>query len=251
LAQSLGDIRRQADALDLLAWDHREFKRAFSYWEEAIMLYRQIGHWSRLARSLSSLGFFLLMDGQLDAAQKYLNESKLFFEQLNLRAAGHLRNSLGQIAILRGDFEQARTCFLQEAEISSELGSTMYYLWAKVRLGYLELLTGNFAEARQIFAETVKSFQMNGSQGGVAFALEGISGLYVALDRPDVAARLIGFTDTTREKISDTRPKLEQAEVDKIIKTCLVKMGVIAYTNAYDEGRVLTLDEAVLYALAS
>jgi|RhiMetdeSRZDD1v2_1073273.scaffolds.fasta_scaffold2508731_1 hypothetical protein len=34
LAQSLGDIRRQADALDLLAWDHRDFKRAFSYWEK-------------------------------------------------------------------------------------------------------------------------------------------------------------------------------------------------------------------------
>jgi tetratricopeptide (TPR) repeat protein len=251
LAQSLGDIRRQAEALDLLAWDHRDFKRAFSYWEEAITLYRQIGHWSRLARSLSSFGFFLLMDGQLDAAQKYLNEAKLLSEQLNRRVIGQLLNGLGQIAILRGDYAQARTYFLQDAEINSEVGNRMYYLWARVRLGYVELLTGNFAEARQIFAETAQSLQLSGNQGGVVFGLEGMSGLYVAVDKSDVAARLIGWADATRVKINDTRPKLEQAEVDKLIAACLAKMGEVAYINAYDEGRRLTLDEAVFYALHS
>jgi non-specific serine/threonine protein kinase len=250
-AQTLGDIRRQADALDLLGWDHRDFKRAFSHWEEAITLYRQIGHWSRLARSLSSFGFFLLMDGQLDTAQKYLNESKLFLDQLNFTATGHLLASLAQIAILRGDYEQARTYFLQDAETSSELGRRMYYLWARARLGFTELLTGNITEARQIFTETVRDFQKDGSQGGVVFTLEGMSSLYVAVDKPDVAARLIGWADATRMKISDTRPKLEQAEVDKLIADCLAKMGVVAYITAYDEGRRLTLDEAVLYALDS
>jgi len=75
------------------------------------------------------------MDGQVDTAQKYLNESKLFFEQLNLRATGYFLNGLGQIAILHGDYEQARIYFLQYAERSNELGSRMHYLWARVRLG--------------------------------------------------------------------------------------------------------------------
>ena len=69
LAQSLGDIRRQASALNALAWDHRDYKRAFAYWEEAIALYRHVGHWGRLADNLSQFGFFLLMDGQVDAAK--------------------------------------------------------------------------------------------------------------------------------------------------------------------------------------
>ncbi|HSL42840.1 MAG TPA: hypothetical protein VK897_05375 [Anaerolineales bacterium] len=250
LAQSLGDIRREADALNLLAWDHRDFRRAFTYWEQAATLYRQVGQWGGLSNCLSQLAYFLLLDGQVDAAQNYLNESKLFFEQLNLRAT-HLLSSVGQIVILRGDYEQARSYFLQDAEISSELGGRMHYLWARVRLGFAELLARDITEARQIFAETVRDFQKNGSQVGVVFILEGMSSLYVAVGKPDVAARLIGWADATREKTSDTRPKLEQADINKGIANCIAKMGESSYANAYDQGGKLTLDEAVLYALDS
>jgi hypothetical protein len=81
------------------------------------------------------------------------------------------------------------------------------------------------------------------------FTLEGISSLYVKIGKSDVAAQLIGWANTTREKIKDTRPKLEQADVDKMISACIVAMGDIAYANAYDKGSKLTLDEAVSLAL--
>ena len=249
LAKSLGDIRRQAMSWDLLGWDHRDFKRAFTCWEEAVALYRQAGHWGGLARCLSALGFFLLMDGQLDAAQKYLDESKLLYQQLNLKSTDHLLASLGQIALVQGDYELARTYFQQAAEITKELGIRTHYLWATVRLGYAELLAGNMTEARQIFVEAVQNFQKDGNQTGVVFSLEGMSSLYVTVDKYNVAARLIGSADTTREEAGDTRPKLEQANVNKMIAACIAKMGEAAYIDAYEGGSKLTLDEAVDLAL--
>jgi len=67
--------------------------------------------------------------------------------------------------------------------------------------------------------------------------------------RAEHTARLISWADATREKISDKRPLLEQADVDKIITTCLTKMGEVAFPDAYDEGQTMTLDEAVALAL--
>lgn len=63
------------------------------------------------------------------------------------------------------------------------------------------------------------------------------------------AVRLIGWADSTREKISDQRPLLEQADVDKIISTCVAGMGKTAFSKAYEEGKKMSLDEAVAYAL--
>jgi hypothetical protein len=76
-----------------------------------------------------------------------------------------------------------------------------------------------------------------------------MAGLYVDTDKPAVAPRLIGWADTTREKISDRRPRLEQGDVDKIIAACLARMAEIAFSDAYDEGQKMSIDEAVAYAL--
>jgi len=55
----------------------------------------------------------------------------------------------------------------------------------------------------------------------------------------------------TRQKFNDPRPFIEQADVDKIIAACLIKMGEVAFSDAYDEGQAMTLEEAVTYALES
>ena len=48
-------------------------------------------------------------------------------------------------------------------------------------------------------------------------------------------------TDATRKEIHDTRPRLEQADVAKVIEACLTKMGEVAFSDAYDEGKKMTL----------
>jgi hypothetical protein len=44
-------------------------------------------------------------------------------------------------------------------------------------------------------------------------------------------------------------PPLEQADVDKVIAACIAKMGEVAFSDAYDEGQKMSLDEAVTCAL--
>ena len=84
---------------------------------------------------------------------------------------------------------------------------------------------------------------------GFVYAIEGVASLYVNQPRPERAARLFAWVDATREGIDNMRPKLEQAEVDKIIAACLANMGEVAFSDAYDEGQKMTLDEAVALAL--
>ena len=75
-----------------------------------------------------------------------------------------------------------------------------------------------------------------------------MAGLYIALGKPFRAAPLIGWADTIRVKIKDPRPNIEQADVDKIIAACLAKMGEADFSDAYDEGRKMSLEEALAFA---
>jgi predicted ATPase/DNA-binding SARP family transcriptional activator len=250
LARSLGDIWRQAWALCILGWDHSNFKRAFAYWEEAITLYRQVGHLGRLADTLSELGFFLLMNGQIDASQKCLDESSLLLQQLNIKGRrNHLLSAYGQIALMRGEYEQARGYFREDAAKSNESGGRIEYLWALVRLGLAELRAGNITAARQILTETAQNFQQDGSSIGVVVSLEWMASLDIAVNKAEVAARLIGWSDATREIIRDSRPLLEQADVDRDIAAVVVMIGDAAFQEAYEKGCDMTIDEAVAYAL--
>jgi predicted ATPase/DNA-binding SARP family transcriptional activator len=250
LARSLGDVMRQTTSLQMLGWDHRDYKRAFAYWEEAVILYRQIGGWRYLANVLSLLGLFTVMDGDSESAQKYLDEADLLYEKMNTKAGkNNLLIAYGQIALLRGDYERARYYFQENAKIRNESGNLIDDLWSKARIGHMEIRAGNITEARQIFSEIIPIFHKGGDKMGIVYNLEGMSSLDVAVHKHEHAAYLIGWTDGMRAEIGNTRPFLEQVDVDRDIAAVVSKIGKTKYEEAYNKGYAMTIDEAVEYAL--
>jgi hypothetical protein len=97
--------------------------------------------------------------------------------------------------------------------------------------------------------ETLQDFHKDGYTSGTIFALEGIATLFIATGKPEKAARLIGCADATREKINDLRPPIEDADMYRNMAAILSKIGPSGFEVTYDEGRSMTLDEAVAYAL--
>jgi hypothetical protein len=73
--------------------------------------------------------------------------------------------------------------------------------------------------------------------------------LLIATGKPEKAARLIGCADATREKIPDMRPLIEEADMYRNMAAILARIGPSGFEVEYDEGRSMTLDEAITYAL--
>jgi tetratricopeptide (TPR) repeat protein len=249
LSQALGDRWRQGIVLGYLGWDRHDPQQAFTYWEKAIQLYREVGDQISLANLLSLLAQFRILNGDIEVGEEHLDEATLLW-QSNKRANAweHPKVAKSLILLIHGEYEQAYT-LLQEALVSAqESGNRMSYLWVHVRLGYAALRAGNLKEAHDIFVETAQNFHKDGYTIGAVFALEGMASLYIATDKPERAARLIGLADAVRKKIKDARPNLEQADADKIIAACLAKMGEVAFSEIYEEGETMTMDEALAYA---
>ncbi len=247
IAESTGDVRRQLETLWQLGW--LDQANRMNYWQKALSLARQLGDAHVLASGLSMVGFFLILNGELQSAQEYLAESSALYQQLQLKPVfSHLLSAYGQISLLRGDFKQARAYLQEHARASLAAGSREDFLWSSVRLGYVALREGKLKEARRILVETAQEFQKDRNATGVVFTLEGLAGLCARLGDLSPAAHLLGWADSMREKISDRRPPIEQADVDQIVSACLAKLGKIAFEAAYQAGQRMTMNEAVSYS---
>jgi predicted ATPase/DNA-binding XRE family transcriptional regulator len=249
LAQASGDIWRQARALFLMGWSGSGDER-LSYWKRAIKLFRQAGDWRLLAQCLCNTGNFALLDGNLELAQESLHEATVLTDKLKDKfVKADILFISGRVAMGSGDYDQAHLRLQEAVEMMEELGVRLSSLFIRTQLGYLALCEGNLTEAYHVFSETIQNFQKDHNLDGAAFTAEGMAGVYVVMDRLSIAAQLIGWADAMRKKINDTRPLLEQAGVDKIIAVCLAKMDEVAFSDAYDEGQKMMIDEVVALAL--
>jgi tetratricopeptide (TPR) repeat protein len=209
-----------------------------------------VGDWRNLAFTLSILGYRVLSSGEIESAQKLLDESLALYRRMNDRnGMEFVLTAKSQMALMNGEYEQART-FLQEwVVLAEEMGNRMGRLWARARLGYVTLREGNVAEAQRILVEALEAFQKDRNKSGLAFVFDKLASLYVAIDKAEYAAHLIGWSDTTRKEIGDPRPRLEQVDVDRDIETIREKIGSATFEVACNSGRKMALDEVIAFVL--
>ncbi|MEO8355641.1 MAG: helix-turn-helix domain-containing protein [Chloroflexota bacterium] len=246
LSKSIGDPWRQAYALAHLGG----YKNIPSQLEEAAALFEKIGDLEASSENMLHLVMRNMLNGNLEAAEKWLDKVVRVSHNLNNKMLEtNILQHYGCIASIKGDYKRARDDFHKSLEIAQALGNRMVSLWSSVRLGYVALQDGNLKEAYDIFAKTAQEFQKDVSETGVVFTLEGMAGLKILVDKHERAACLIGWADMMRQKNNDPRPFIEQADVDQIFAACRANIDEVAFSEAYDDGKKMTLDEAVAYAL--
>lgn len=250
LARSMGDVWRQADALSMLGWDQRDPRQGRAHWEEAIALLRQTGDRSYLARTLGILGFTVLSNGDVESAERFLQEAYELNQQINdKKGLEFILTGKSQLCLLRGEYKQARAFLQEDIDGQQVVGNRMGYLWGRARLADVAMREGNVTEARQILVDVIENFQADRNKNGLAFAMDKLASLYVVAGNPEAAPVLIGWSDATRQEIGDPRQRLQQNGQDRDIAAIIARIGVPAYQAAYDSGREMTLDKVVTYAL--
>lgn len=249
-AEAMGYLWHQARAHFFLGWDRRNRQHSFHHLEKAIHLLRQVGDWAALANTLSVLGSFRVLDGDVDFAQKYLDEAtQLWQSNKRLDIWDTAKTARSRLALLRGDYEQAGSLLKEILLFAEETGNRMSYLWTRAHLGHVAFRLGDVEQARRSFNETIQGFQNDGLTIGVVFGVEGIATLLIVAGQPEKAARLIGWADATREQIPDVRPPIEEADMYRNMTAILSKIGPSAFEVAYEEGRSLDMEQAVTLAL--
>lgn len=250
MARSQGDIWQQGEALFAIGWNCEDPPRRSRYWEKSVELLRQAGDVELMMAHLTDKAFFEYAEGNLIQAQKEFEKLIFLDDQVKRRILpGNILFVRAQFAIMRGDYEQGRDWFDELIAYLKRTGDWAIETWIRVRTGYLAVLQGDLEQARAIFANVSVDFQAQSSEIGLAFTFEGLANLFVRTGKYEQAAHLIGWSDGVRKRNGYPRPQGEQADVDRIITACLLKIGEEKFSDAYDEGQASPIEQVMSLAL--
>ena len=156
---------------------------------------------------------------------------------------------LGYTFVLQGDLERATAASEEAAAMLREQKHISYLAYALDNLGWVALLRGDSERARALFAESIQLLLDTGDKLGVPDTLERLACVAVARGEAERAARLFGAVEMLYEVSSVDEDIANDELVGPYFAAARSRLDEPSWQEAWAQGRAMTLDEAVSYAL--
>ena len=249
----LGDKRGLAYALHGLgqvALNQGDYATAHGTLKQSVTLFRDVGDTWGVSGSLGSLGDVALSKGNYTAARSIYEEVLQTARRCAYtgRIAGAL-SDLGELARLQGDYERAATLYNESLTLGRYLGNKVGVANALHNLGHVALHKRRHGRAAQLFAESLRTFRELGDKRGIAASLASVAGVAGARGQAERAARLLGAAEALLDAISGRLPPTDRAEFERNTAVARAQLDEAEYAAAWAEGRAMSLEQALVYAL--
>jgi predicted ATPase/class 3 adenylate cyclase len=234
----------------ILAWLQGDHDVARSRLEESVTLCRNLQYRYGLVHSLHFLSMEMLGRGDTTAARSMAEES------VEIARAGEggfdlaiVLANLGLAAHTQNDYAVARSVLRECIEICRNIGDNWLLSLPYRHLGYMELRDGNYEQATALFKEGLSALRDVKEKWFIARSVETLA-ISSAMQGDYVrAARLFGAGETLREAVGASVQEFYRPDYDRGIVAAREGTDEAAWEEARAQGRAMTLDEAVSYAL--
>ena len=253
LYRGLGDDKGISDSLAQLgksSWLRGDFERAEAFMEESVEAARRSDDVRLIVVRLTYLSGYSGNLGDVERAEALLEESLPLARKLgDRRAVSSVLLNMGTFAAVRGDFERADSLLEESLAISRESKDPPHVCWALLILGTVATRRGDHGRARTLLGESLALSKRLGSTFSIVEHLESLAELTGVLGDPRRAARLWGAAGALREAAGTPQPPAERRLREPYLIAARSRMEEADWTMAWEEGRAMTLAQAVDYAL--
>ena len=250
--RKLGDDRSVGFALGIsgLAVHARgDRERALPLLEEALETARRSGDSWGESRALCYLGMSEVKSDPT-AARRLLEEGLRGLREIgDVRSVGWVLAILAGIALGAGDTGRARLRLDEALGLHRELGDTWGIADQLESLGLMSLEAGDHAAARELLEESLTVARDAHYRPLMAASLESLARLAFARGQLGRAASLFGSASVLRDGVAVHPMQGARASQDHHVDAVRIAFGDDRFADAWAQGRALTLDEAVAYAL--
>jgi predicted ATPase/DNA-binding CsgD family transcriptional regulator len=233
----------------VLAWHAGDYAAARACAEEALVLQEEIGDQAGAAWSLNCLGLIALYERDYPQASSLLQSTLAMQRRIGdpFGVAGALLN-LGAVARDRGDYQAARPLIEEALELFRAAPDRRGVAFCLHNLGLL--LEAEEPDASRILQQEGLRIRLElGDPQGMLESLIGLAGLVCVGGRSTRAARLFAGLDSLRRAGDLPLPPFYQQYLTRHLGSLRAVLGESAFGAAWEEGRVMTRDEAIAQAL--
>jgi tetratricopeptide (TPR) repeat protein len=219
---------------------------------EAVEASRATGDDATLATALKHLGLVALHNRPPDQAEA----ARLLEESLALRRSLHdvdgtasCLNDLAIVALQRDQYARAAELLEESLTLCRGVGNAYALSFVLKNLSAVAVVLGDFERAQTLLCESVALSHSLSSREGVGCALTAFAALAAAENQPVRAAQLIGAAEALRDAVGAALSDMERAAYDRHFERGREQLGASAWATHVQDGRALSMDSAVAYAL--
>jgi tetratricopeptide (TPR) repeat protein len=228
-------------------------QRLIAISEESAALFRQARDRHGEAHALLVLSFAALQLGEFDRATRVLEEAlEGFREYEDAWGSAHSLNHLAVASLRRGDHPRAARYAEEALSVTRRSGDRLGANVALHLLAEAAWASDKHERAARYFREALVLASEAADKTSSAYCIQGLADVAGTRGEPRRAARLLGAADALLETTGlpiyvTTDHDLHQ----RVASAARELLGELAWTAARKEGRAMSFEEAVAYAVST
>jgi len=230
---------------------HGDFNKAVHLLKRSLEISREIGDNERAGWALLDLGNAARDMGNSEEVIPCVSEALSLFREL--RDPRGILNSyylLADTHMQRHEMNQAKFFWEQGLELSREMNDKSFIAWGLEGLADTAFVERRIEQAKMLHMESLKYKVEVMDKAGMAYSFEGLAQVASLDDEPERAAILWGAAEGLRILLNMPLDPSRQDFYNSLIPNARGQIGNQAFDKAWKNGKVMTLNEAIEFALA-
>ena len=218
--------------------------------EEGLALWRAANNEAGIAGALNQLSSVALDKGEYARAQALREESLERYRKLgDEHGVATSLNNLGEIARCLHEFDRAVQLYEESLARHRNTGDKRCQAMVLGNLAVAYLRTGDRGRADACLKESLRLKHAFGDEIGLSYCLAGMAAVRTAQGELARAAQLLGATQALLERKGHQLDSADQIDFERTRAQVATQLAEPAFTLAWDEGKAMTLEQAVSCAL--
>jgi len=154
---------------------------------------------------------------------------------------------LGTVHRLQGSYNQAEALYAEASSICREYN--LSYNALPEYLGFVNLHRGDYAVAKTYLIEFTRTYYKTGDHYQFGEGLLGLAAVAAGIHQYERAARLVGAGEAVHDTIAYVMQAHDRIEIDPLLQITREQLGEERFEALAVEGRAMTMEQAIAYAL--
>jgi non-specific serine/threonine protein kinase len=242
---------RLADLLQELWFEEQHTGEGRVWFATLLALPQAAARTAQRAQALDLAGAYALNQGDYTAARALKEEGIAILRELgDTERLGYSLLHLGHLAgYAQQDFQAARALYQEGLGHLRNASNAEGTAHALANLGNVAILTGDYATAEPLVADSLRMYRELGIIYAQAQALGAAAGVAAGTDQPERALRLAGASDTHCAAIGVSQPAIYAERTERMIERARQRLSETTQAAIWAEGQAMPLEQAVAYAL--
>ena len=248
---------RLMEAVGGVAWWQADPERMNNAYQEALALWREIGDEREIANALYNASFQYAITSEqghpdpTGEGRRNMTEALALYRKIgDERGIANVFWAMGNLSYFSATDDHGAAEFTEALAIFQRVDDRTMAAWSQHMLGSALLRLGRWHEAGPYLRDALRLFHEVGDVSGLALVLDDLAAESVALGDLQRAARLYGAARAVSSAGGVALADLVDSQFEVYNRPNVAGVMADAGLQAYaDEGRRMSLDESVAYAL--